>query len=261
MGYADGIELGTPDVYTFDGCTITVAKTSGGEASEVAYIDLVLLLDVSGSVDAAELVYLKLAANAIVDAFNLEIADGRMRIGIVRFRGSAVSVVDMTDVDVHNSSEPLHNGINGMVQGAPDLDAGTDIVAGLNAAGAQFDTGLGDRVDPPYPVPNLVVVITDGDDTAGNGNAAINAASDAAAYKVFAIGVGDDIGSGTINAIASEATSRYSFNTSSYSGLMAIVNEVFTSVNLDAGMGTLFTIESVSADGTVSISEVVFPPE
>ncbi|MCH8898447.1 MAG: VWA domain-containing protein [Chloroflexi bacterium] len=155
----------------------------------------------------------------------------------------------------------LHNGINGLLWGGPNLLAGTNIVVGLNGSSAHFATGLGDRVDPPYPVPNIVVFITDGDDTAGNSNGEINVASTDTEAEVFVVGVGADISSGTMNSIASQATSQYSFSATDYSSLPGIVNDIFASVSNSIAVGTLFTIESVSADGTVSISEVVLPPE
>ncbi len=258
---ATNLVAGVPDVYNFDGCTITVTKAANVPTSEVAYADIVLLLDVTLSLETFDLGHRKEAANNFVDAFSPGNADGRVRIGVVRFRGSAASVVDMTDVDQHSVSEPLHNGINGVVQGAPDLLAGTNIVVGLNGSSAYFATGLGDRVDPPFPVPNLVVVITDGDDDAGNGNNDIKDASNHTGAEVFVVGVGADISSGTINSIASQATSQYSFSATDYSSLPGIVNDIFASVSNSIAVGTLFTIESVSADGTVSVSEVVLPPE
>ncbi|MEE8159978.1 MAG: hypothetical protein V3T78_11545, partial [Dehalococcoidia bacterium] len=68
-----------------------------------AFADVVLVLDNSGSINASELVDLKNASNAIVDAFKLWDTDGRIRIGVTRFRGTSESVVGMTDVDEHNS--------------------------------------------------------------------------------------------------------------------------------------------------------------
>ncbi len=83
-------------------------------ASEVAFADVVITPDVSESEDDDDLDDLKVAANQIVDSFNLDTTDGRVRIGLLRFRGSSESVVGMTDVDDHGVSEPLHNSINGL---------------------------------------------------------------------------------------------------------------------------------------------------
>ncbi len=259
--YADNMVIGTPDVYAFDGCTITVTKISVVVSSANAYADVVLALDVSGSVSAAELVFLKQAANDIVDAFDLENTEGRIRIGMLRFRGSSESVVGMTDVDLHGASEPLHNGINGLVQGGPGLASGTNLVAALNASGPQFATGLGDRVDPPYPVPNLLIVITDGNDSAGNSDSDIQNASIATGAEVFAVGVGSGIDTDTINAIASDPDIDHAFTAINYVALLGIINDIFAAVYAAAGIGTTFTIQSVSPDGTVNVSTVLLPPE
>lgn len=259
--YATNLAIGVPNVYNFDGCTITVTKVSTSVSAENAYADVVLLLDVSGSVDAGELVYLKEASNTIVDGFDLENTQGRIRIGAIRFRGNSESVTDMTDVDVHGVSEPLHDGINGLAQGGPGLNSGTNIVSGLNAASAHFSTGLGDRVDPPYPVPNIMVVITDGNDTAGNSDGAIKNASDNTGAEVFAVGVGEDIEGGTLTAIASDPDAAHTFTSSEYSGLLAIINNIVTAIYGASAIGTTFTIQSISPDGTVSISEIILPPE
>ena len=259
--YVASLSVGVPDVYSFDGCTITITLVSGPQASKVAFIDLVITLDVSGSVSSSELVQLKQAANDIVDAFSLGTTDGRIRIGVLRFRGSSDSVVDMTDVDEHGVSEPLHDGINGVVQGGPGLGSGTNIVAGLNGTKQQFNTGLGDRTDPPYPVPNLVVFITDSGDAAGNSIGAIQGISTgmgAQGTTIFAIGVGSAITMPTLKAIATNPANV--FTTADFSALLDIIDDIVTAVYNAAGMGTLFTIESVSPDGTVSISEYVIPP-
>ena len=74
------------------------------------------------------------------------------------------------------------------------------------------------------------------------------------------IGVGTNVNMPTINALASDPNSTHAFTTADYSALLSIINDIVTAVYNAAGMGTLFTIESVSPDGTVSISEYVIPP-
>lgn len=259
-GYADSFVVNPVQVYTFDGCTITVEGGVTVVASEAAFADLALVLDVSGSVDDDELDDLKVAANDIVDAFSLSTTEGRVSIGVTRFRGSYEVVQGMTDVDLHGTSELLHDAINGLQQGGPGLTSGTSLVAGLQGGGATYATGLGDRIDPPYPVPNLMVLITDGNDSEGNGIDDIIAASTATGAEVFAIGVGTGVNVGTINAIASQPSNTHSFTTGTYAALSAIINDIVAAVYGASGLGTLFTITSVSADGTVVVTEVLVPP-
>ncbi|PKB57631.1 MAG: hypothetical protein BZY73_02245 [SAR202 cluster bacterium Casp-Chloro-G3] len=259
-GYADGLVEGD-NLLLFDGCTITINKPSVVMvAQEVAYADVALVLDVSGSVDDVELEALKDAANDIVDRFSLPTTEGRVAIGVTRFRGSYQIVQGMTDVDLHGTSEPLHIAINGLLQGGPGLDEGTNLVAGLQGGGATYASGLGDRIDPPYPVPNIMVLITDGNDSEGNGIDDIIAASTASGAEVFAIGVGNGVNTGTINAVASQPSNTHAFTTNSYGALDAIIDDIVAAVFGAAGMGTLFTITSVSADGTVVVSQVLIPP-
>ena len=267
-GDFDSLNVGESSNYNFDGCTIAVTKASVSLAQQVAYADLAIVLDVSGSVSSSELADLKNAANIIVDRFNLENTDGRVAIGVTRFRGSSQVMQVMTDVDVHGTSEPLHTVINDLVQGGeeqfdpyfPELDSGTNIVAGLQGGGATYATGLGDRVDPPYPVPNLMVFITDGDDTWSNSYTAIENASLATNAEVFAIGVGSEVDMNTINAIATDPNVDHAFPIADFAGLLTIIDGIVEAVYNASTFGTLFTIESTSSNGVVSESQVVIPP-
>ena len=236
----------------------------------MAFADLALVLDVSGSVSSSELVDLKQAANDIVDRFNLSTTEGRVRVGVTRFRGSYQVMQVMTDVDVHGTSEPLHTVINDLLQGGeeqfnpyfPELASGTDIVAGLQGGAATYATGLGDRVNPPDPftAPNLMVFITDGNDSAGHGINEIIAESAATGAEVFAVGVGNGVNNATINAIATQPSNTHAFYTTDFPDLLNKIDNIVAAVFGAADVGTLFIITSVSSDGTVSVSEVLIPP-
>jgi hypothetical protein len=198
----------------YPGCSITIVAEPPIENSEEAYADLVLVLDVSGSINSSEFPQMQAAANAIVDAFNLETTAPRVRIGLVRFRGSSELVLGMIDVDIPGTSEPLNDAIDDLEQGGPGLSSGTSQVAALEGGAAAFSSGLGDRVAPPFQVQNLMIVMTDGDDSKGNSDATIAAASLATNATVFAIGVGDsgDISQSTIDAIATDPDAEHSFS-------------------------------------------------
>ena len=267
--YVAGLTIGVPDVYTFDGCTITVTQVSAASVSDVAYADLVIVLDNSWSISdwgspPTELDLLKQAANTIVDQFSLPTTEGRVRIGISRFNDAvpAFPVTDMTDIDDHGASELLHDGINSLSWciWPPSCYVETNIVAGLNAGAAQYATGLGDRVDPPYPVPNLMIFITDGNDNEGNLLPAIETASLATGAEVFAIGVGSGVSSATLDAIATDPNLTHVFDVDDFDELLDIIDSIVAAVLGSAGMGSVFTIESVSPDGTVSISMYMIPP-
>ncbi len=239
--------------------TITELDPIGMDVEGVSsQADVVMTLDVSGSVSSSELVLLKDAAIQVVDALDILENAGEVRMGVRRFRGSSASVVAMTDVDQPAAAPPvvpLRAGINGLVQGGPGLTSGTNLVVGLTGANAQFATGLGDRPT----VPNLIIMITDGDDTAGNSNATIAAASLATGAEVFAVGVGDEIQTASLNAIATDGiptdpgynpadpNAGHRFYASDFSGLLSIIDGLTTAV-IESMQIRVFRIES-SVDG------------
>ncbi|MEE8159979.1 MAG: VWA domain-containing protein [Dehalococcoidia bacterium] len=164
---------------------------------------------------------------------------------------------------------PLHDGINSLVQGA---GGSTNIVLGLDGGGDQFATGLGDRPG----VPNLMIFITDGNDTNGNSITDIENASANSGAEVFAVGVGSGVSAATIDAIASDPDGDHVF-TSEFSELLDLIDaivaaalesakQVFT-VEGGAGAGasvsggTLYDIDSQSGDGRVVRSRVLHMPD
>ena len=197
--------------------------------------------------------------------------EGRIRIGVFRFRGSSESVVDVTDVDIHPTNTPLHDGINGLVQGGPGLSSGSNIVVGLQGGAGQFATGLGDRPE----IPNLMIFITDGDDTAGNSMADIAAASAASGAEVFAIGAGTAVATTTLDAIASEPDGDHVFSTADFSGLLDLVDAIVAAafdasqlgIRVSGGAaasvsaGTIYDVESTSQEGSAVKSRVLITPD
>ena len=145
---------------------------------------------------------------------------------------------------------PLHDGINGVVQSSCN---GNCIVSGINGGASQFNTGLGDRINAP----NIMIMITDGDNAPGNSEVAIANASANSGAEIFAIGVGSSVSMDTLNAIASEPDADHVFTTSDYSALLGIIDDLMTAVDASLGIGILVIIESVSPDGTINYSEVI----
>lgn len=250
-----------------NGSTTTIVITEGStteDLSDFAYADFVLALDVSGSVSNSELVILKQAANTIVDAFDLDATEDRIRAGLTRFRGTSEGVVGSTDVDAaqtvppedHHTGVPLHDGINGLAQGGPGLGSGTNIVAGIQGGAAQFSTGLGDRAE----VPNLLVLITDGNDTSGNSDQDIADASDASGAEVFAVGVGS-VDIATLNAAASDPDVDHVFQANDFTELLTLIDAIVQAVNDSALIGTIFDIEATAPDGSTIQVRALLTPE
>ena len=144
--------------------------------------------------------------------------------------------------------------------GRPDLQGGTNIVLGIQGGQAQFPSGLGDRPE----VPNLMIFVTDGNDTKGNSLQDIMDASAASGAEIFAVGVGS-VDNATLDAIASDPDSDHVFSTSDFSGLLAIVDSIVTAtliaadtvVTVNGGAssasavagGTIYDVTSLSPDG------------
>ena len=250
-----------------------IYETPDPDFGAEAYADIVLVFDNSVSVSPSELTDLQNAANTLVDRFKLDETGDRIRMGATRFAGSSAPLVDMTDVDVHGADETLHDGINSLSWfGGLLLGLGTDIVDGLNGGGAQFSTGLGDRPG----VPNLMILITDGNDNAGNTIQDIEDASAASGAEIFAVGVGSDIGTSTLDAIASDPDSDHVFFTADFSGLLGLVDEIVAAaleaakqvVTVQGGAseaalatgGTLYDVESRAPDGSAVQSRVLVKP-
>ena len=233
------------------------------------YADLVLVFDNSISVSDIELADLKIAANTIVDRFKLDKTAGRIRIGATRFAGSSAPLVNMTDVDLHSVDEPLHDGINSLSWfGGLFLGFGTNILDAINGGAAQFSTGLGDRP----AVPNLMIIITDGNDNDGNTLQDLADASAASGVEIFAVGVGSDVSISTLDAIATDPDSDHVFFTDDYADLLSLVDTIVGAA-LDAAKkvavshgggspsssvsaGTLYDVESTALDGTKIRSRV-----
>ena len=204
---------------------ITITKLPADETPLNPYADVMLTMDSFGDVpvDLDELsTAIRLTGNTVVDAFELDKGGTRVRIGVTRFRnavnvsncGTSQSVVDMTDVDYHSGDggpvreyhlkdhsdefhahvdddEPVHTGIDSLTLHGNDVTSGTNIVKGIKCGVEQYQTGLGDRDFAP----NVMIFMTDGEDTLGNGPADIQA--EVAAWvdadqldAVFAIGIG-----------------------------------------------------------------------
>ncbi len=248
---------------------VNVSFEPAADVDVEEYADVVLVFDNSISVSSSELVALKIAANTIVDRFELDKTAGRIRIGATHFAGSSAPLVDMTDVDVHGIDEPLHDGINSLSWfGGLLLGFGTNILDAVNGGAAQFSTGLGDRP----AVPNLMIIITDGNDNAGNTLQHLADASAASGAEIFAVGVGSDVSTSTLDAIATDPDSDHVFFTHDFEGLLSLVDAI-VEATLDAAKkvavshgggspgssvsaGTLYDVESTAPDGTKIRSRV-----
>ena len=215
--------------------TLVFTPPGQGPLPGCGLVDVVLVLDVSFSIDDTEFDALKQAAQALVDLFALD-ADNGVLMGVRRFRWTSASVQTMTD-----NAAALHAGIDGLSR--VGVGSGTNILAAVTGGTAQFSTGVADR-----PAPNVMIVITDGNDTEGNSNSQIAAASTASGAQVFAVGVGSSVSQSTLDAIA-YPDSGHVFTTATFTPcLIGLVDEIAAGA-CSVGAGTTSNSGLLDIDG------------
>ena len=233
----------------FVGITALVLGEDAVEGGEGGSADMVMVLDNSGSINDNELSDLKAAANAIVDAFALEGAEGRMAMGLTRFSGESEGLVEMT-----GDPAQLLSGIDSLRRKNPGLLGGTNIVAGLLGGLDQLSTGLGDRPE----VSNVLIFITDGNDNYLNTVEDIALATETSGAEIFAIGIGPNVDLATLYAIAYDPAPEdagnpdagYVYHTEDFVELLLIIDELVEAVIGSAATASIYVIESVTANGS-----------
>ena len=176
----------------------------------------------------------------------------------------------MTDFDavqtsppsLHFSGVPLHDPVSALddlrvceqyffvwciLWGDPDVGSRTNIVDALNTAAAHYASGLGDRLE----ISNLMVVITDGDDSTGNSDQDIADASTATGAEVFAVGVGSSVNTNTLNAIASEPDVDHVLTATDFQDLLNIIESIVQAVNAASDVGAIYDIDITTPNGNV----------
>ncbi|OGZ41620.1 MAG: hypothetical protein A3C80_00250 [Candidatus Ryanbacteria bacterium RIFCSPHIGHO2_02_FULL_45_43] len=178
-----------PEIYKLDpllehsifGCDLwlEVTATSTPPGCE-EQLDLMLVLDRSGSIDAGELTTLKDAANSFVDALAPSV--DTVHIGQTSFSTTGSLDLHLTDV-----ASDIHDAINALVSGGF-----TNLKKGIELATDELD----DAHEHERPAtPDVMVILTDGlpnrpaGDPAGDAAAAADAAR-AAGIEIFVVGIG-----------------------------------------------------------------------
>jgi hypothetical protein len=139
---ADGSTYATGTVVSPTGQASGVGGTAGSG------LDLVLVMDVSGSMYGSGLAAAKTAANALVAA----LPTASTSVGIVQFASTATPYVPLGLTPLASGSVAVHNAINGLSAGG-----GTNIGAGVQAGGITV-TGAGHTSGRS----TMMVVLSDG---------------------------------------------------------------------------------------------------
>jgi uncharacterized protein YegL len=166
------------------GCDVwvEVTATSAPAVSCIEQLDLMLVLDRSGSINATELATLKSAANSFITA--LAPTTTGVHIGQTSFATGAT-------LDLHLTGDETlaHAAVNALVSGGF-----TNLKGGIDLAIGEFDDL---HVHERPSVPDIMVIITDGapnrplpSNTATTTAAASADAARAAGIEIFVVGVG-----------------------------------------------------------------------
>lgn len=193
-------------------------KCEGGKIGCFDKADVILVLDKSGSISAAEMATLKTAAKAFVDALAPS-ADG-VHVGMVSFSNTAALNSHLTD-----DGAAVKTAIDALVSGGT-----TNLAAGISTADTELDNpGDGhDRGD--IESPDFIVIITDGvPNTGGTGETQATAAK-ADGIEIFAVGVGITESGKTLlkDKIVSPPANSHYFDAIDFDDLEAILEDIAT---------------------------------
>ena len=194
---------------------------------------LVMAIDVSLSMEAADVAPSRLAAAQEAATKFLEIAPEQLRIGLVAFAGTALPVLAPTE-----DHSLLQEAVSRL-----GLGPGTAVGDGIYAALAQLEV-TGDGV---AEAPRAIVVLSDGETTAGRSELDAAAAAAAAKVPIYTVVFGTPAGTVTIDGEVipvpaaagaleqvAETTGGQFFATADETGL----GEIFGSIGTQVGFET-----------------------
>ena len=162
-------------------------------------LDLVFVLDSSGSVGSSDFALVRDFVADVADTF--EIGPTETQIGAITFSGIARTIFEL---NTHSTASALQQAI----QDIPFMDdpgPSTNIADALSVLGADAYTSESGARDPALAIPRVAIVVTDGRSNINSSQTIPNAqAVHAAGVVVFAIGVGGSVDLGELNGIASD---------------------------------------------------------
>jgi uncharacterized protein YegL len=226
--------LANPDDYTGDiadehelfGCDLWLEITRISEPPGCdKKLDLMLVLDRSGSIDAGELVSLKTAAKAFVDS--LAPSADKAHVGMSSFATTASLNQHLTD-----DGALVKAAIDALVAGGF-----TNLSGGIDLAKTELDNPGDGHDRPDLDSPDIMVIVTDGAPNRPGGAAAgeaaataFAAAARAAGIEIFAVGVGTTAATSQYlrdNIVSSPDATHY-FDVADFDDLQAVLEGLIT---------------------------------
>uniref|UniRef100_A0A914E7K4 VWFA domain-containing protein n=1 Tax=Acrobeloides nanus TaxID=290746 RepID=A0A914E7K4_9BILA len=163
-------------------------------------IDLVFVVDTSGSVGIENFNKTLEALVSIVQNITIGPNDDQSHIGLVTFSSSAVKIFGLAD---HMDTAS----VQAAIAQTPYTYGGTNIESGMNLAIDQVFDQAGDRANSP----DIMIVITDGQDSSNVTGAQQTAASKG--ITVFAVGVGFGVDYNQLIEVAGDPARAYNATT------------------------------------------------
>jgi len=200
----------------------------------LSLLDVVFLLDESGSVDSFEFEQLRSFTYQVTNGFNINPTG--TKVGIRKF-GATTSPTTVTPLSDCKSC--VLTTIQQMVSG---FYSATCIACGMEALMNEFRINGRTNSVTGKPVDRVSIVITDGDanertadtQTTCNNAKSLSQLSNGGGQTIFVVGVGDDISDATLNVIASSKPGLTTkFRATDYSQLNTVIDAITVSTCLD----------------------------
>eukprot|EP00039_Didymoeca_costata_P024589 m.10768 g.10768 ORF g.10768 m.10768 type:complete len:403 (+) comp4316_c0_seq1:85-1293(+) len=195
--------------YQIDDPVFAIPSVCPQQATCAARMNVVFLLDGSGSIQSSDWTKDLQFVNSMLDRFTM--SKDAVMAGVVQFSSST-----QTSCSFGADKSTLQ----GCVSKISQMKTGTNTAAGINAAASMLQSG-------PSADHNLIILITDGKSNEGSdpATAARNAESSAKA-EVYGIGVGSDIDAAQLKSIVTQPASTHYFTVSNYDELNKIMDKV-----------------------------------
>jgi hypothetical protein len=175
-------------------------------------LDLMLVIDGSGSIFASDFNRVKDFSNGLADSF--AIGESAARIGVVQFSGEGQGRIES---GLSGNAAAVHGAIDGMIQ----IEGYTDIQEGL--ALGQGEIAANGRAG----VPHVIILLTDGQQEGAPGDPVAEAeAARAAGTQIYAVGVGGGPNTDQLNAIASDPDGTYVYSVEDFNSLQTIRDQL-----------------------------------
>jgi uncharacterized protein YegL len=228
--------------------TVTLTIDGVSPAPSQVPVDVMLVLDKSGSMGGQPIADLRSGANSFVTDMddNDGSTDGNItasRVGEVSFN-NAVTV----DIGLTHDANAVHTKINALVAGGS-----TNIGDALNAGAAQLSGGT---------AKDVLILMTDGQSNVGPDPMTAASSAKAAGIEVFTIGLGNGINVNQLKAMATDPSHFYQAPTSAQ--LSSIFHQIATGVAGPAGTNLIYSVQPaagfVIAGGSATMGTVSAAP-